>query len=265
MYYADYHSHSILSMDGRVPLAVMAHHALQAGMRELCITDHFDLLDGDANRCYAADHNWPAALEQFQSTRERFKGKLTLKLGLEYGMGHIDPLQSDLVLHQSQLDFVIGSVHNLSPQQGGTDLFFLDFTTAANCHRALEDYFSSLERLVQTEYYDSLGHILYPLRYMNGLATIHPYLERVRGLLQHVIARGKAMEVNTYRGRTIEEWRPLLEVYKALGGELVTVGSDAHDPVHAGAGIPQAYELLQAIGFPYVTTYEKRRPVPIKL
>lgn len=258
MYYVDYHTHSILSMDGRVPLAVMAEHALEAGIRELCLTDHFDLLDENARRKY--DYDWPAALKQFHETLPRFEGRLKLKLGLEYGMGHIDPPVSDKVLAQPELDFVIGSIHNLSPQQGGTDLFFMDFSTPQACDRVLDDYFTSMEELVQTDYYDSLGHIIYPLRYMNGLVTIHPYLDRVSEMLRTVIARGKGIEVNTYRGRTVADWRPVLERYKALGGELLTVGSDAHDPLHAGLGIPQTYDLLRELGFRAVCAYEKRKP-----
>lgn len=258
MYYTDYHTHSILSMDGRVPLAVMAEHALEAGIRELCLTDHFDLLDENARRKY--DYDWPAALKQFHETLPRFEGRLKLKLGLEYGMGHIDPPVSDKVLAQPELDFVIGSIHNLSPQQGGTDLFFMDFSTPQACDRVLDDYFTSMEELVQTDYYDSLGHIIYPLRYMNGLVTIHPYLDRVSEMLRTVIARGKGIEVNTYRGRTVADWRPVLERYKALGGELLTVGSDAHDPLHAGLGIPQTYDLLRELGFRAVCAYEKRKP-----
>jgi len=44
-------------------------------------------------------------------------------------------------------------------------------------------------------------------------------------------------------------------------GELVTVGSDAHNPIHAGLGIPEACELLKSLGFKAVCTYEKRKPI----
>ncbi len=265
MYLTDYHCHSILSMDGRVPLGTLAQHMLQAGVSEMCLTDHFDLFDGSARRCYARDLDWPAALAQLEEGREQFRGRLTIRLGLEYGMGHVDPAVSEAVLAQPALDFVIGSVHNLSPARGGVDLYFEDMSTPAACQSILADYFSSLEALVETDYYDSLGHIIYPLRYMNGLAKIEDYMDRVDTLLKALIRRGKAMEVNTYRGRTVADWAPLLKRYKALGGQLLTVGSDAHDPRHAGAGIAAAYELIQACGFHAVCTYEKRQPTLIKI
>lgn len=265
MYYTDYHCHSILSMDGQVPLETLAEHMVRAGIHEMCLTDHFDLFDANARRCTASDWDWNAAIRQYDHALSLFEGKLTIRLGLEFGMGHVDPAVSRAVLDQPRLDFVIGSVHNLSPRRGGGDLWYEDMSTPEACTRLLEDYFSSMEELVVTDFYDTLGHIPYPLRYMNGHAAIHPWLDRVSGILEAVISRGKALEVNTYRGRSIGEWIPILERYRDLGGTLLTVGSDAHEPRFAGAGVREAYDLLRGMGFRHVCTYEKRVPHLIEL
>ena len=73
------------------------------------------------------------------------------------------------------------------------------------------------------------------------------------------------MEVNTYRGRTIVEWKPILELYRDCGGEILTVGSDAHAPGGVGKGIREAMELITSCSFRYICTYEKRKPVFHKL
>ena len=80
-----------------------------------------------------------------------------------------------------------------------------------------------------------------------------------------MVAHGKGIEVNTYRGKTLSEWKPVLELYRACGGELVTTGSDAHVTSSVGKGIPEAMELLRSCGFRYVTTYERRQPQQHKL
>lgn len=258
MYYTDYHCHSILSMDGRVPLAVMAEHMARAGIQEMCLTDHCDVLDEQGRTITGYD--WPAAVEQLDWTRPQFEGTLRIKLGLEYGMGHLDPALSEAILSHPRLDFVIGSIHNLSPEQGGTDLFFADLSTPAACAKVMDDYFTSMEGLAATPYFDVLGHIIYPLRYMRGMASIDPYLDRVSEILRTVITAGRGIELNTYRGRTVAQWEPVLRRYKELGGEVITVGSDAHDPDCAGQGICAAYELLRSLGFRAVCTYEKRKP-----
>ena len=259
MYLTEYHIHSELSFDGQAPLREMAEHAMRAGVRELCITDHCDTIDENANRVY--DYDWAPALKQFKETRAELEGKITLKLGLEYGMGHVDPAMSDRILALPELDFVIGSVHNLSLERGnGFDFYFSPFNTEADCRFVLDDYFESLEKVARSPYYDVLGHIIYPLRYMKGLVTVEPWLDCVTQIMRIAVEKGKGIELNTNRGRTLEEWRPVLERYKAIGGEIITVGSDAHDPLHAGLGIREGYALLREMGFRYIAVYEKHKP-----
>lgn len=45
MYLSDYHTHSRLSFDAHAPLSELAEAAADAGLDELCVTDHFDFLD----------------------------------------------------------------------------------------------------------------------------------------------------------------------------------------------------------------------------
>ena len=72
---------------------------------------------------------------------------------------------------------------------------------------------------------------------------------------------GRAIEVNTWCGRTVTQWQPLLELYRDCGGEIVTVGSDAHTPADVGKGVRAACALLRECGFRRVCTYEKHQPV----
>jgi len=259
MYLADYHCHSNLSFDGKAPLPVLARHMAAAGVQEMCLTDHCDLLDPDARRVY--DYDWPTAIARFDAAAEQFSGQLTMKLGLEFGMGHIDPPASEKILSHPRIDFVIGSIHNLSPEQGGADLFFEDMSTPESCARLLDDYFTSMEHLVRTDYYDVLGHINYPLRYMHDLVTIDPYLDRITEILRIAISKGKGIECNTNRGTVIQSWTPSLNRYRDLGGEIITTGSDTHDPTTAGAGLSQACALLKSLGFRATCTFDRHNPV----
>ena len=76
---------------------------------------------------------------------------------------------------------------------------------------------------------------------------------------------GRAIELNTCRGHDLDCWPPLLRWFRECGGELVTVGADAHRPDQVARGIPEALQMLRAAGFDHVTTYERRRPVLHKL
>jgi len=45
-----------------------------------------------------------------------------------------------------------------------------------------------------------------------------------------------------------------------MGGEIITIGSDAHKPEHIGGFFPRAEEALRFCGFQYYTVFEKRNP-----
>lgn len=268
MYLVDYHTHSCCSPDSTARLEDMVVAARRAGMEELCTTDHCDLQQEDGSSLVSWD--WTPIRRQFDETSHRCSWPdFRLLMGIELGGAHTDPERAQALISDVPLDFIIGSVHNLSPAAGGRDFFFLDYPTEAECRRVLDDYFSSLLTLAPLPCYDSLGHIIYPLRYMNGRAghhiTLDPWTEQLDELLRTVIQTGRAIEVNTHAGREINEWIPILRRYRELGGEYITLGSDAHKPPHVGKGIREAQDLLRETGFRWLTLYRRRRPEQIKL
>ena len=267
MYLTDYHTHSLCSPDGKCPLTAMAQAAVDAGLAELCVTDHWDLVRemGDG---LILDYDWTGVLEQVAQARAAFdEHTLKIRMGMELGSGQRSPEHADAVLAKVDVDFVIGSLHNMTAENGGRDFFFVEYTAPEVCYAALDDYFTSMEQLAPLDCYDVLGHIIYPLRYFPEAfhISLDDYWERLEPILKTVVAHGKGIEVNTYRGKTLSEWKPVLELYRACGGELVTTGSDAHVTSSVGKGIPEAMELLRSCGFRYVTTYERRQPQQHKL
>ena len=263
MYCSDYHTHSRLSPDSDTPLEQMAQAAVDAGLDELCITDHCDLLDVHGTPVHHYD--WPPAVAQYREVVPQFAPKLTLKLGLELGMAHLDPEAAQAIVSRPEVDFVLGSIHNLRPEKGGIDFYYVPYPDADACHAALDDYFTSMAVLAGTPYYNVLAHIIYPLRYMDVPVSLERYYDRIRAILRTAVENGRGMEVNTYRGRTIAEWEPILALYRECGGEILTVGSDAHVPGGVGKGIREALELIAHCGFRYVCTYDKHKPVFHKL
>lgn len=55
---------------------------------------------------------------------------------------------------------------------------------------------------------------------------------------------------------------PSLEIlrwYRELGGEILTLGSDAHTPDKIGAHFDVALEMARAAGFKRLATFEQRQ------
>ena len=263
MYLTDFHCHSNCSPDGNVPILEMAAAGKAAGLSEMCITDHCDLLNGAGTRTLT--FHWEPVLEQYHQAKTLEEERFLLRLGLELGGAQVSPEHARQILSGAALDFVIGSVHNKSESLGGGDFYYVRYDTPQLCHEMLEDYFESLLQVAGLGLYDSLGHIIYPLRYMNRrdgqTVTLEPHWPVIRRIFSAVLDQGKAIELNTYCGRTVEDWRETLELYHSMGGRKVTLGSDAHHPDNMGRGVAESCLLLRELGFESITTYQNRRPV----
>ena len=263
---ADCHTHSRVSPDSNAPMVEMARQALAYGLDVMCLTDHCDLLSLEGER--TLDYNWQAVLRERQTMLDAFGTRLDLPLGLEFGMAHLYPEAAEKILSQPGLDFVIGSCHNMDEKDGGRDFYLLSYDTLEDCYRALDNYFASMQKMAATPYYDVVGHVIYPLRYMNGpyeTPSLARYRDQIREILCLAIDSGRGIEINTWKGQTLAAWRPLLKDYKELGGEILTVGSDAHAPDPLGRGIREAYQLMQDCGFRYVAVYHQRKPELFRL
>ncbi len=261
MYLIDYHLHSLCSPDGHAPLTEMAGAAAKAGLDEMCLTDHCDLLEIDG--ITADQFRWTPIEEQLAQARPQFAGKLPIKMGLELGEAWEDPALAEKIVSHPDLDFVIGSVHTLDSAHGGTDLCLIHYGREEDCYPVLDNYFASMEKLAPLPCYDILGHVIYPLRYMNRRDGCHASLERyfpqLEGIFRTVVGSGRGIEVNTNRGAQVEQWRDVLALYRDCGGRFVTLGSDAHRPEHVGLGIPQAALMVKEYGL-NLAVYEKHQP-----
>lgn len=269
MFLADTHAHSTASFDGHSSRAEMVRAAQQAGLNALCFTDHYDVINEKGQ--HIPHYDWASARREHREALPLVEEGFELGYGLELGNAPADFAGAAEALEEPGLDFVIGSIHNASRTMGGIDFYYVDYAREpekAPLH--LRDYLDSLLELVRWGNYDSLGHLPYPLRYMRqrgGLdISLEQERERVDEILKAVIRDGKAIEVNSYRGRGgLEDYAPLLRRFRSLGGELVTCGADAHRAEDVGKGLKEAYALLEACGFDYVTVFRQRRPSLMRL
>ena len=268
MYLADSHTHSSCSPDGSVPMIEMARGALRAGLSNICITDHCDLISLDGTERITS-YDWTPVLLQWEEMKRAYGTQLDLPLGVELGMAQIDPEQAAGIIALPELDFVLGAIHNFSEAMGGRDFYFTDYRTQADCYNALTDYFTSMELLANVGVHDVLAHVTYPLRYMTGGAyappTLARYADQLRRIFTVTAQAGRGIEVNTWKGKDVLDWAPILKLFRDCGGEIITVGSDAHDPAPVGAGVREAYGLIKDCGFRYVACYKQRKPEFFKL
>ncbi len=269
----DQHMHSSYSKDAFFSMTDMALASVSAGLHGICFTDHCDFEHYDTGLtdpdCWRPSELFSA----FEEARNDVGDRIELRLGLELGGGNHDPLRA-AEIEQSGLDFIIGSIHNLrnmSDFYTGT-IGVNMFTSYEACLELLDKYLDEYIELTQLGSFDVLGHIGYPLRYMRTMGfdvSLEPFTEKLSALFRELMLKGKGIELNTSGLRKwLNEPLPssfILRLYRELGGEIITLGSDAHRPEDAGADIRKCLMLLKELGYKYYCVYKQRKPEFIKL
>ena len=170
----------------------------------------------------------------------------------------------ELLARLPELDFVIGSVHMAGKKFHHKDLYYIEKADEAYYDSVIDSYLDSVLELARWGQFQVLGHLTLPLRYINEHhgehMTFRRHMDRVEEIFRAVIPQGVGIECNTNRGNEPLPGPEILRLYRRLGGEIVTLGSDAHRPGDVGCFIRQRQELLRECGFRYFTTFEQGKP-----
>ena len=266
---ADYHVHTGFSDDSTYPLRQVALDAARLNLDEVCFTEHVDYgvkpeWDEPATARFEDGHpvtNCPyeSYLDELDAVRAELGDRVSLRAGLELGVQrHTVEKNRGLVARLgNRLDFVICSIH----QVGDLEFWNGDYQRGRTQEEINLAYYEEMLAVVRDfRDYDVLGHLDLIRRY-------DPYgefpFERVRDVvaevLRQVVSDGKGIELNTsgirYGLGDFQPRREILELYRDLGGTVVTVGSDSHTPDHLGSYLRLAYRELAELGFEGVWTF----------
>ena len=257
-YRHDYHIHTSFSMDSESRMEAACETAIARGIDEIAFTDHLDFGPCDSSGAFPTDR-YVAAIGR---CRERYHGRLRVRTGIEVGEPHIFPRQAADVIARGDFDVVLGSVHYAEDMQAAWLEDFFD----QPLRDAYEAYFSQVVDLAKEGDFDILGHVDLVKRDARKFGKAYdgpgPYGDMIRAALKAVVERGKGIELNTSplrRGQS--EPCPSLEIlrwYRELGGETLTLGSDAHLAEAVGSHLEVAVEMARAAGFTRLATFAHR-------
>lgn len=271
--FADYHVHTEFSDDSLYPMEDVVRDALQMGMDEICITDHVDYgvkEDWDSGKeiLYRggepiANVDYPAYMEKIRILKEQYEGRIRIRTGMEFGVQMHTIPQYEALFARYPFDFIILSVHQVEDKEFWTQ----DFQRGRSKKEYNERYYEEMLSLVKNyKDYSVLGHMDLLKRYDE--AGIYPFEKlkpMIEEILKIVIADGKGIEINTSSHRYgLDGTMPsgeILRLYRELGGEIITIGSDSHKPEQLGTYIEESKALLKEMGFQKFCTYEKMKPV----
>ena len=267
----DSHSHTLYSKHATGTVDEMVRASIAAGVTILTITDHAPFPVDSDNRLREFE------LEQYfsdiESARQAYRGQIKILRGLEFDyMPNPDKFNLEL-LARYPMDFVIGAIHYVEvPDEPMVKVW--DLPRLAD-QSFLDRYFANFEALLDSGLFDAVGHADALLRGVPEYILVR----RFEPLLDLITRSGIAFEINTSGIRkssldpvTGKEVQGMWSYpSQELLGQLIackipfTIGSDAHAPRDAGAGISDMLAVLRPMGLERVSYYERRQRFDVNL
>lgn len=264
MFY-DYHMHSSFSNDSKTDMEDMIKRSIELGLNEICFTDHVDY-DLEHDDDWGIDYN--KYFDKIEFYSKKYQDKISIKKGIELGLQRqiIDKCNHDI--NKYLFDFVICSQHAIDR----SDLYFGNFFENKTQCESYEKYFTELYHIVKNfKNYSVLGHLDLIKRYggFENLLEDTLFYEIIESILKQAIHDGKGIEINTscyrYNLPDLTPSRYIINMYKDLGGEIITTGSDSHNPSQVAYQFDYIYSYLKDVGFKYVCKFDKMEPTFIKI
>ena len=271
----DNHNHSQFSFDGsRTSVEASSRAAMAAGLKGICFSDHCDHyvppMKASFEDIKPEYFNVPQQQEEISRVQNTLGDGIRILKGIEIGMYEDCHDQIRQVLSDHSFDQVLASVHYIDP----TDPYYGGYYDGKDWKEAYGRYLETIyHEMTWLEDFDIMGHYDYIVRYAEYPQTSIRYRDFgdiFDEMFRYLIYEGKALEINTksyegHRGRIVELDHDVLLRYREMGGEIISLGSDSHDPSRVGAGLPQHADLLKSLGFRWTAHYENRRLVQLPL
>ena len=261
----DYHTHSDFSFDSYTKPEEMIEEAVRKGIKEIAITDHYDPDYPDSD--YPFEITFPRYHKKLLEVSKRYRDRIKVVKGIEIGIQHGKTLaKCERAANAFSYDFILGSFHSAY----GQDLYG-EYFSKRSVEDGFYDFYIYMEDCLKNyKNFDVLGHFNVVDRYSEYIPDYAPYMDVIGRILKLLIRDGKGLEFNTssFRysmgGRT-KPSKEILELYRKLGGEIITIGSDAHKTQDIGFKYDTAISILKSHGFDYIATFENRKPTFVKI
>ncbi len=263
---ADCHLHSSFSADSTAPMEDMVKAGIERGLTTMCFTEHNDfcmptLPDFPPEKWVL---NTDSYLYELLKLKEKYADRIRILFGVEIGFQECCVREDAVYAKSHEFDFIIGSTHIVR----GMDPYYPEFFEGRDDEEAFHEYFEDeLKNIKKHSNFDVYGHLDYIVRYGKSVSKEYDHSRHADlfdEILKTLIDKEKGIELNTGGiKKGMKEFHPcekILRRYKELGGEIITIGSDAHKPENVGEYFDRAAELLKECGFKYYCIFEKRTP-----
>lgn len=254
----DYHVHTTVSPDAKSTYEQYISRASLLGCDGICFTDHLDL--GYSQKQF---ENADVISKMADFNKLKQEADVKVLKGIEVGFNKQTADKTAELLKAESFDYVINSVHEVN----GADPYFEQYFREKDRKQAYGEYLEAVLASLDAPYdYSVVGHIGYVFRsapYTEPVMQWREFPDLYDAILMKIIYLGKGIEVNTSSFRYCDSTMPCMSVlrrYAELGGEIITMGSDAHEVRRLCDGFEKTRQLLLSSGLKYLAEFKDMKP-----
>lgn len=260
---ADYHVHTNFSIDSKTDIEDMIKSAINKGLYEIVFTDHYDIASRANKVLQYKDKDFLQYEKKISSLQKKYQQDIQVKWGIEVGINVEKAEKINTFIQKYPFEFVIASIHDICEQE----LYIGDFFMGMDKYTAYENYFNAMYEAIKVTDFDVVGHFDYVPRYVPfddislDYEDFRPIIDKI---LSYIIKKGKGLELNmsgyVYGVGHHHPQIDILSAYHRVGGEIITVGSDAHRPEDIARHYDEAKDMLITAGFSGYSRFADRKP-----
>jgi len=278
----DLHTHSSFCRHATGNLEQYVKAAIKKKLSVIGLSAHFpyEILEGIEDIPYQ-EYSMPTdELDSYVfnaiSLREKYKNNIEVKIAfeLDFVEKQVEKHHKYLERYSDQLDYIIGSIHNLNTRFG---LFAFDDFRFLKYYHKFEDtdeifmnYFKTMQAMINSEQFNftTIGHFDLPKKFNIIPNNKELIMEEGINALEMVKKRDLVIEINTSGlRRPIKEQYPSEEYIKKMYnlGIDVVLGSDAHHPNEIAYEFKSSVKLLKKIGYERLAHFDKMAKSFVKI
>lgn len=254
----DYHTHSYHCNHATGDLEDYIQRAIQLNLPEIGLSDHFPmyLLPEQFHKYTMGKDLLSSYLLETKELKQRFQSQIVIKRALEvdYYTPVFNRYKKAIKPILPDLDYIIGSIHGVAwkntviPIDGSFSL--PDSFDINDTDSLFLQYYEELNKLVNTGFYDILGHFDV-IKKLNLPVIEQPLIwESILKVLDNLETSNMAVEINTSGLRKQDELYPQPAIIQELIQRKIplVLGSDAHRPSDVGHAFEDTLAFLRKNG-----------------
>lgn len=260
----DQHIHSEFSLDSSEDLESYYKICAEKNLGYCITCEHFDPHTIITGKTWLADYE--AMFKKISCLKDKYP-TVTPLLGIEIGYRSEYLNEAIELVNKYDFDLIQFSLHD----DGKVD-FYMTEAFKDNYVNSLNHYFDLLiEAITVYKNYDVLSHIDYGFKtahYLNSSLKISQFEDKLKQIFKIIIKDNKALEVNTKVEEKINDdsnIKYLLTLYKTMGGEKLTLSSDAHEKDRYMSSFDIYKRIIKECGFNKLSLFIKRKEYQVEI